>query len=141
MSLENTSVYGEFISFFRLKRTLTIVFSYYLTYDNVNRVYDMCFRALYMLWAVFIYICISPYLFARSNKCLKFNLTNSKKKKQNKLNFSSGLSVVEVSLAWTLLAGVSLLTAQTTATCFTSTRCRYISSGTFSSSSISRSPT
>lgn len=140
MSLENTSVYGEFISFFRLKRTLTIVFSYYLTYDNVNRVYDMCFRALYMLWAVFIYICISPYLFARSNKCLKFNFTNSKKKKTKQIKFS-GLSVVEVGLAWTLLAGVTLLTAQATATCLTSTRCRYISSSTFSSSSISRSPT
>lgn len=87
MSLENTSVYGEFISFSRLKRTLTIVFSYYLTYDNVNRVYDMCFRALYMLWAVFIYICISPYLFARSNKCLKFNFTNSKKNKTKQIKF------------------------------------------------------
>lgn len=68
---------ASFISYFRLKRTLTIVFSFYLTYDYVNRVYNVS-RTLYLLWAVYIYICISPYLFARSNKCLKFNFTNSK---------------------------------------------------------------
>lgn len=58
MSLENTSVYGEFISYFRLKRTLTIVFSFYLTYDYVNHRIYMCFRALSLYTYVSPHICL-----------------------------------------------------------------------------------